>query len=191
MSTLSIQVFSNIGMFVCDLETNQFSAAVRQGVSTRHCAPIEAYAQARPAMWALPREDRVIETQRPLSTPCVRFDITRPPLREIDETHDGGLRIGALVSNSDLAADPHVRSHYPLLTQALSAGASGQLRNRASTAGNLLQRTRCFYFYDRIMPCNKRTPGAGCAAMAGFNRIHAVLGVSDRCIATHPSDMAV
>jgi xanthine dehydrogenase YagS FAD-binding subunit len=101
------------------------------------------------------------------------------------------LRIGALVTNSDLAADPNVRRHYPLLSQAMLAGASGQLRNRASVGGNLLQRTRCFYFYDRTMPCSKRSPGSGCAAIDGFNRIHAVMGASDHCIATHPSDMAV
>jgi xanthine dehydrogenase YagS FAD-binding subunit len=109
----------------------------------------------------------------------------------IEETLDGGLQIGALVTNSDLAADPTVRQHYPLLSQAVLAGASGQLRNRASVGGNLLQRTRCFYFYDHAMPCNKRSPGSGCGAIDGFNRIHAVLGASDHCIATHPSDMAV
>jgi xanthine dehydrogenase YagS FAD-binding subunit len=118
-------------------------------------------------------------------------DISRLPLRQIETTSDGGLRIGALVTNSDLAADPVVRRRYPLLSRAILAGASGQLRNRASTGGNLLQRTRCFYFYDLAMPCNKRTPGSGCAAIGGFNRIHAILGASKDCIATHPSDMAV
>jgi xanthine dehydrogenase YagS FAD-binding subunit len=96
-----------------------------------------------------------------------------------------------LVTNSDLAAHPVVRRRYPLLSQAILAGASGQLRNRASVGGNLLQRTRCFYFYDRKASCNKRSPGSGCAAVNGFNRIHAVLGASDDCIAAHPSDMAV
>ena len=102
-----------------------------------------------------------------------------------------GCRIGALVPNSDLAADPRVRTHYPVLSRALLAGASAQLRNKATTGGNLLQRTRCNYFYDTAAPCNKREPGAGCAALGGFTRNHAILGTSDHCIATHPSDMAV
>src|SRR5205807_4328171 len=109
----------------------------------------------------------------------------------IEDSPDGGLRIGALVRNSDLAADPRVRQRYAVLSRALLAGASAQLRNKATTGGNLLQRTRCYYFYDVTKPCNKRTPGSGCAALAGFNRIHAILGGSDHCIATHPSDMAV
>ena len=104
---------------------------------------------------------------------------------------DGGIRIGAGVSNSALAADPVVRARYPLLSQALLAGASPQLRNKATTAGNLLQRTRCVYFYDTAKPCNKRQPGSGCAALAGFNRMNAVVGGSEHCIAVHPSDMAV
>ena len=126
-----------------------------------------------------------------IETPLRLVDISRLPLKGIEMTPEGGLRIGALVTNSDLAANPTVRRHYPLLSQAILAGASGQLRNRASVGGNLLQRTRCFYFYDRTMPCNKRSPGSGCAAIDGFNRIHAVLGTSDDCIAAHPSDMAV
>jgi xanthine dehydrogenase YagS FAD-binding subunit len=126
-----------------------------------------------------------------IETPSRLVDIGRLPLKSIEPTPDGGLRIGALVTNSDLAANPIVRRRYPVLSQALLAGASGQLRNRASVGGNLLQRTRCFYFYDRAAPCNKRSPGTGCAALDGFNRIHAVLGASDDCIATHPSDMAV
>jgi xanthine dehydrogenase YagS FAD-binding subunit len=101
------------------------------------------------------------------------------------------LRIGALVRNSDLAADARVRQRYGVLSRALLAGASPQLRNKATTGGNLLQRTRCYYFYDVTKPCNKRNPGSGCAALAGFNRIHAILGASDDCIATNPSDMAV
>jgi xanthine dehydrogenase YagS FAD-binding subunit len=107
------------------------------------------------------------------------------------EHRSEGLRIGALVTNSDLAADDTVRRDYPVLSRALLAGASGQLRNKATTGGNLLQRTRCYYFYDTAMPCNKREPGSGCHAIGGFNRIHAILGASDHCIATHPSDMAV
>ena len=123
--------------------------------------------------------------------PTHLVDISRLPLREVAETPDGGLRIGALVSNTDLAADQRVRQRYPVLAMALLNGASGQLRNQATTAGNLLQRTRCPYFYDVAMPCNKRQPGSGCSALAGFNRMHAVLGASQACIAVHPSDMAV
>ena len=123
--------------------------------------------------------------------PEALIDINRLDLNQIEGTEDGGLRIGALVTNSDLANDSRVRRDWPVLSRALLAGASGQLRNKATTGGNLLQRTRCLYFYDRAMPCNKRTPGSGCAARDGFNRILAVLGTSEHCIATHPSDMAV
>ena len=123
--------------------------------------------------------------------PTHLVDISRLPLREVAETPDGGLRIGALVSNTDLAADQRVRQRYPMLAMALLNGASGQLRNQATAAGNLLQRTRCPYFYDVAMPCNKRQPGSGCSALAGFNRMHAILGASEACIAVHPSDMAV
>ena len=123
--------------------------------------------------------------------PEALIDINRLDLNQIEGTEDGGLRIGALVTNSDLANDSRVRRDWPVLSRALLAGASGQLRNKATTGGNLLQRTRCLYFYDRAMPCNKRTPGSGCAARDGFNRILAVLGTSEQCIATHPSDMAV
>jgi xanthine dehydrogenase YagS FAD-binding subunit len=118
-------------------------------------------------------------------------DVTRLPMKDLADTPEGGLRIGALVPNSDLAAHPRVRTAYPVLSRALLAGATGQLRNKATTGGNLLQRTRCYYFYDITKPCNKREPGSGCSAIGGFNRIHAVLGTSDACIATHPSDMAV
>src|SRR3954463_7183979 len=117
-------------------------------------------------------------------------DINRLPLRQVEE-HEGGLRIGALVRNSDLAYHPAVESRYPLLSTAILAGASPQLRNMATTGGNLLQRTRCYYFYDAATPCNKRDPGSGCSALHGQNRIHAVLGTSENCIATHPSDMCV
>jgi xanthine dehydrogenase YagS FAD-binding subunit len=126
-----------------------------------------------------------------IETPAHLVDVNQLPLANIDETADGGLRIGALVRNSVLAGDRRVRNRYPLLSQALLAGASGQLRNRATTAGNLLQRTRCVYFYNPGVPCNKREPGSGCAALAGLNRMHAILGASEACIATHPSDMAV
>lgn len=117
-------------------------------------------------------------------------DVTRLGLDTIEEDA-GGLRIGATVTNSDLAADMRVRRHWPVLSRALLAGASGQLRNKATTGGNLLQRTRCPYFYDTDTPCNKRTPGEGCAALGGETRNHAILGTSDQCIALHPSDMAV
>ena len=126
-----------------------------------------------------------------IETPAHLVDISRLPLGGIEETAEGGLRIGALVSNSALAADMRVRRRYPLLSQAILAGASTQLRNKATTGGNLLQRTRCPYFYDTTKPCNKRVPGSGCAALEGLNRMNAVLGVSDNCIAAHPSDMAV
>jgi xanthine dehydrogenase YagS FAD-binding subunit len=126
-----------------------------------------------------------------VETPSALVDINRLPLDKIEETPEGGLRIGALVRNSDLAADSRVRQRYGVLSRALLAGASAQLRNKATTGGNLLQRTRCYYFYDITKPCNKRSPGSGCAALAGFNRIHAILGASEQCIATHPSDMAV
>jgi len=126
-----------------------------------------------------------------IETPQRLIDITRLDLSAIDETGDGGLSIGALVTNADLAADRRVRERYPVLSRALLAGASGQLRNKATTGGNLLQRTRCAYFYDTTMPCNKREPGTGCSAIDGYNRMNAVLGGSDHCIAVHPSDMAV
>jgi xanthine dehydrogenase YagS FAD-binding subunit len=126
-----------------------------------------------------------------IETPAQLVDIGKLPLADIEETADGGLRIGALVTNSALAADMRVRRRYPLLSQAILAGASTQLRNKATTGGNLLQRTRCPYFYDTTKPCNKRVPGSGCAALAGLNRMNAVLGVSHNCIAAHPSDMAV
>lgn len=126
-----------------------------------------------------------------VETPETLIDISRLALTEIEEREDGGLTIGALVPNSDLAADARVIERYPVLSRALLAGASGQLRNKASTGGNLLQRTRCYYFYDPATPCNKREPGSGCSAIGGENRILAILGTSDQCIATHPSDMAV
>ena len=127
------------------------------------------------------------DVERPLRL----IDISRLPLNAVETTPDGGLRIGALVANSDLAYHPLVAERYPLLASAILAGASAQLRNMASTGGNLLQRTRCHYFYDTATPCNKREPGSGCSARDGLNRMHAVLGASESCIATHPSDMCV
>jgi xanthine dehydrogenase YagS FAD-binding subunit len=126
-----------------------------------------------------------------IETPAHLIDVNGLALDKIETTPEGGLRIGALVRNTDLAADERVRRDYGVLSRALLAGASGQLRNMATTAGNLLQRTRCPYFYDTNQPCNKRRPGSGCAAIGGFSRQHAVVGTSEACIATHPSDMAV
>src|SRR5947199_407639 len=126
-----------------------------------------------------------------IESPAHLIDVNHLALDKIEPTAEGGLRIGALVRNTDLAADARVRRDYGVLSRALLAGASGQLRNMATTAGNLLQRTRCPYFYDTNQPCNKREPGGGCGAIGGFSRLHAVIGVSDACIATHPSDMAV
>jgi xanthine dehydrogenase YagS FAD-binding subunit len=126
-----------------------------------------------------------------VETPTHLVDVNALGLDSIEPTPAGGLRIGALVRNTDLAADPRVRRDYAVLTRALVAGASGQLRNKATTAGNLLQRTRCPYFYDTNQPCNKRQPGSGCAAIGGISRSLAVIGTSEHCIATHPSDMAV
>jgi xanthine dehydrogenase YagS FAD-binding subunit len=126
-----------------------------------------------------------------VETPGTLVDISRLALDSVEEIDGGGARIGALVPNSDLAAHPLIRARYPMLSRALLAGASAQLRNKASTAGNLLQRTRCYYFYETAAACNKREPGSGCDAIGGFNRIHAILGGSVSCIATHPSDMAV
>jgi xanthine dehydrogenase YagS FAD-binding subunit len=123
--------------------------------------------------------------------PTRLIDISRLPLNAIEATADGGVRIGALVSNFALAYHPLIEQRYPLLSSAILAGASQQLRNMASTGGNLLQRTRCHYFYDIATPCNKREPGSGCSAANGLNRMHAILGASEDCVATHPSDMCV
>ncbi|CAN5532457.1 xanthine dehydrogenase family protein subunit M [soil metagenome] len=125
-----------------------------------------------------------------IATPGVLVDVSRLPLDRVEET-DSGLRIGAAVRNSDLAAHPLVRTGFPALSRALLAGASGQIRNQATTAGNLLQRTRCVYFQDASTPCNKREPGSGCSALEGYGRYNAVLGTSEACVAVHPSDMAV
>jgi xanthine dehydrogenase YagS FAD-binding subunit len=126
-----------------------------------------------------------------VTRPELLVDVTRLPLAKIEPLPDGGVRVGAGVRNSDLAADRTIRSRYPVLSQALLAGASGQLRNLATTGGNLLQRTRCAYFQDVTVPCNKREPGSGCSALEGHNRDHAILGASEHCVAVHPSDMAV
>src|SRR5690348_16075187 len=126
-----------------------------------------------------------------VETPERVVDINPLPLARVEATPEGGLKIGALVRNSDLATHPEVKARYTVLSEALLSGASPQLRNMATTGGNLMQRTRCYYFRDTAYACNKRQPGAGCAAIDGYNRIHAVLGGSAHCVATHPSDMAV
>jgi xanthine dehydrogenase YagS FAD-binding subunit len=126
-----------------------------------------------------------------IESPDLLVDVTRALPATIDDLANGGLRIGAGVRNADVAADMRVRERYPALAQALLAGASGQLRNLATTGGNLLQRTRCSYFQDPSLPCNKRDPGSGCSALEGYSRYHAILGASEHCVATHPSDMAV
>lgn len=126
-----------------------------------------------------------------IETPVHLVDVQDLDLHRIEPLQDGGLRIGALVSNADLASDARIRRDYGVLSRAIVAGASGQLRNRATTAGNLIQRTRCPYFYDTAQPCNKRQPGSGCPAIAGFSRSLGVIGTSDACIATHPGDMAI
>src|SRR5438045_8688580 len=123
--------------------------------------------------------------------PPALVDINPLPLNAVTELADGGVRVGAMVRNSDMAHHELIRSRYPVLSEAILAGASPQVRNMATTGGNLLQRTRCYYFRDTTAACNKRTPGSECAALDGYNRIHAVLGTSDHCIATHPSDMCV
>ena len=126
-----------------------------------------------------------------IEAPAHLIDVNRTGLDTIEPTAEGGLRIGAMVRNTDLAADPRVRRNYSVLSKAIVAGASGQLRNKATTAGNLMQRTRCPYFYSTELPCNKRVPGSGCSAIGGLSHNHAILGTSEACIATHPSDMAV
>ena len=126
-----------------------------------------------------------------IEVPAHLVDLSRWALPDVEEGAAGGLRVGALVHNTPLAAHPAVRARYPVLVEAILAGASGQLRNKASTGGNVLQRTRCSYFYDTARPCNKRQPGTGCGAIGGHNRIHAILGATEHCIATHPSDIAV
>ena len=152
----------------------------------------DAIAQFRPDSRYIAGGTNLLDLMKEnLTRPSQLIDITQLPLADIEETADGGLRIGALVSNADLAWHPIVEARYPLLSQAILAGASPQLRNMATTGGNLLQRTRCYYFYDATTPCNKREPGSGCPARDGLNRIHAILGHSEACIAVHPSDMCV
>ncbi|CAN7649623.1 xanthine dehydrogenase family protein subunit M [Phenylobacterium sp. LjRoot225] len=160
----------------------------------RAASPVEAAAKAArtPGAKFIAGGTNLLDLMKlEIETPTHLIDVNGVGFDRIERTADGGLRIGALVRNTDLAADPTVRRDYGVLSRALLAGASGQLRNRATTAGNLLQRTRCPYFYDTNQPCNKRRPGSGCAAIGGFSRQLAVIGSSEACIATHPSDMAV
>jgi xanthine dehydrogenase YagS FAD-binding subunit len=148
---------------------------------------------ARPGVKLLGGGTNLIDLMKMgVETPVQLIDINRLPLNTIEELPGGGVRIGALVRNSDLAENPAIKARYPVLTEALLAGASPQLRNMATVGGNILQRTRCPYFYDpAFAACNKRAPGSGCGALKGYNRSHAILGQSDQCIATHPSDMCV
>ncbi|MEJ7925926.1 xanthine dehydrogenase family protein subunit M [Sphingobium sp. AN641] len=152
---------------------------------------IDAAAQTQGARFVAGGTNLLDLMKLQIETPPALIDVNRLGLDKVERTDGGGLRIGALVRNTDLAADAVVRRDYAVLSRALLAGASAQLRNKATTAGNLLQRTRCPYFYDMRMPCHKRRPGSGCAALKGFNRNLAILETSDSCIATHPSDMAV
>ncbi|MFL6119148.1 FAD binding domain-containing protein [Actinophytocola sp.] len=152
---------------------------------------VETIASAQNAKFLGGGTNLVDLIRRDVERPDTVVDITALPLHEVTELADGTLRIGALVRNSHLAAHPLVRTRYPVLTQAILMGASGQLRNMATVGGNLLQRTRCHYFYDTAAACNKREPGTGCAALTGYARNHAILGTSEHCIATHPSDMSV
>jgi xanthine dehydrogenase YagS FAD-binding subunit len=159
---------------------------------TRAADVHEAVAAIRPGAKFLGGGTNLVDLMRlEVETPDALVDVTRLPFGAIETTADGGLRIGAGVRNSDLAADAQVRERYPVLSEALLAGASGQLRNAATTGGNLLQRTRCPYFQDVTKPCNKREPGSGCPAREGEHRNLAIIGWSEQCVATHPSDMAV
>ncbi|MEZ0604115.1 xanthine dehydrogenase family protein subunit M [Paraburkholderia sp. IW21] len=166
---------------------NRFSyaraSAVAQAIDQHRANATAAFIAGGTNLVDLLRED--------VARPAVLVDINRLPLKSIDATPNGGLKIGALVTNSAVAYDDTVVMRYPLLAQAILAGASAQIRNVATVGGNLLQRTRCHYFYDAGTPCNKRDPGTGCPAKEGINRIHAILGASDQCIAVHPSDMCV
>lgn len=152
---------------------------------------VAAVTENRDAVYLAGGTNLVDRMKLGVATPSLVVDISHLPLDQIVELPDGTVRIGAMVRNSDLAAHLLIRQRYPVLSQALLAGASGQLRNLATTAGNLLQRTRCVYFQDVSMPCNKRNPGSGCSALEGYTRYHAILGASTGCVAVHPSDMAV
>ena len=152
---------------------------------------VSAHAEAPNAAFLAGGTNLVDLMKLEVMTPNILVDVRRLTSGSVEELPDGGVRIGAAVTNSDLAADRTIRSRYPALSQALLSGASDQLRNLATTGGNLLQRTRCVYFYDTTTPCNKREPGSGCSAIEGHNKNHAIFGASEHCVATHPSDMAV
>jgi xanthine dehydrogenase YagS FAD-binding subunit len=154
-------------------------------------AAIAALSQERTARLIAGGTNLIDLMKEDVERPTRLIDINRMDLKAIENTPDGGLRLGALCTNAQTAYDERVRSRYPLLSKAILAGASPQLRNMATNGGNLLQRTRCYYFYDVATPCNKREPGSGCGALNGVNRIHAILGASEHCIAVHPSDMCV
>jgi xanthine dehydrogenase YagS FAD-binding subunit len=158
--------------------------------ATNSRAAIQAVTHEQTAKFIAGGTNLIDLMKEDIERPNRLVDINRLELIRIEE-RDGGLRLGALARNSDTANHPLVRERYPLVTQAILAGASAQLRNAATNGGNLMQRTRCYYFYDAAMPCNKREPGSGCGALEGFNRIHAIFGASTQCIATHPSDMCV
>jgi xanthine dehydrogenase YagS FAD-binding subunit len=159
--------------------------------ATQPAEAVAAVAQNRQAKFLAGGTTLVDLLRLDVEQPTAVVDINALPLTRIEPLPGGGVRIGALVRNSDLANDPTIRKNYPVLSEALLSGASPQLRNMATVGGNLLQRTRCYYFRDPAYPCNKRQPGSGCAALEGYNRIHAVLGTSDQCIATFPGDMPV
>ena len=166
---------------------NNFSYTRASDVSTA----LQAVATNRDAVFIAGGTNLIDLMKENVARPAHLVDITHLPLNRIEELASGGLRLGALVTNADTAYNAQVERRYPILSRAILAGASPQLRNMATNGGNLLQRTRCYYFYDTATPCNKREPGAGCSAIDGFNRIHAILGTSDQCIAVHPSDMCV
>ncbi|MFN7929144.1 MAG: xanthine dehydrogenase family protein subunit M [Blastocatellia bacterium] len=159
--------------------------------ATNAQAAVSAVGQEQTAKFLAGGTNLIDLMKEGVETPDRLVDINRLELQRIEELPDGGLRLGALAKNSDTANHQQVRTRFPLLSEAILAGASPQLRNAATNGGNLLQRTRCYYFYDVWMPCNKRQPGSGCSALTGINRIHAILGASEQCIATHPSDMCV
>jgi xanthine dehydrogenase YagS FAD-binding subunit len=152
---------------------------------------VSILAERQDAMFLAGGTNLVDHLKLGVAAPDLLVDVSHLPLNTIQEADDGSLRIGATVPNSDLARHPGITARYPVLSQALLSGASPQLRNAATTAGNLLQRTRCVYFQDVTTPCNKRQPGSGCSAIGGYTRYHAILGASDQCVAVHPSDMAV
>src|SRR5205823_6066215 len=166
---------------------NHFSYTRADGIATAVCE----IAESGTAKFIAGGTNLIDLMKENVERPSRLIDINRLPLAEIQPTADGGLRLGALATNTDVAYHPEVERRYPLLSKAILAGASPQLRNMATVGGNLMQRTRCYYFYDTTTPCNKREPGTGCSAIDGYNRMHAILGASHQCIAVHPSDMCV